>query len=239
MMENWKSGLLAALAVVVLGAGAAAGGESARVGKLEHTVSLDVEYPVTGQAKVDRVVQEWLEKHLKEVMESMAGVALDPDYDESANTISVTFHETKPSERVTSYQFETYVYPWRAAHPMSYASVLNVDLDKREELRLDDVFAYPDRALKLFSEKAPLAVKRDLAEQHPDQFENGVPDDSLFMEGFEPDRDNYQALSLEPNGVRIIFQLYQVLPYVFGKPEAFIPLAELEEAGPRLGLWGR
>lgn len=216
-----------------------AGKAGPRVGKLEHRVVMDVEYPITGQAKVDRVIQEWLEAHLKSTMDSMSGVGLDPDHAESVNTISVGFHETNPSARAASFIFDTYTYPWRAAHPMSYVSVLNIDLDKRERLGLADIFTYPERALRLFAEKAPAAVKRDLAERFPDQFPDGVQSDIVFMEGFDAKEENYSAVSLEPNGVRILFQLYQVLPYVFGKPEAFIPLKELEEAGPKLGLWGR
>lgn len=241
-----KSGLMALVAVAALvfaatpGVGAEEG--KAKVGKLEHRINMDVEYPVTGQAKVDRIIQDWLEKRLEKTVESFTGVVLDPDIDETSVTLSAGFREVKPSARAVSYIFDVYSYPWRAAHPMSYAHVLNIDLDKREQVKFEDVFAHPKRALKIMAEKAPEAVRKDLAERLPDRFKDGVPgfnELGMFMEGFDAKSDNYAAFSLEPNGVRVIFQLYQVLPYVYGKPEAFFSLEELAEAGPNLGLWGK
>lgn len=232
--------LVGMLVVNCMGFGGEEGeADAVRTGKLEHQVTLDVEYPITGQAKVDRLIQHWLEKKLEDTLESFAGVGLDPDVTESRVTLSVSYQESKPSERAASYIFDVFSYPFRAAHPMSHVYVLNIDLDRRERLDFDDIFAHPNRALKIMADKAPEAVRKDLAERLSGQVTEEELSTALFMEGFDPKTSNYKTLSLEPDGVRITFQLYQVAPYVYGKPEAFISLDELEAAGPRLGLWGK
>lgn len=222
-----------------LGVGGEETGKASRTGTLEHQIALDVEYPITGQGKVDRLIQNWLEKRLERTLRSFSGVRLDPDITESKVTLSVNYRETNPSDRAVSYIFDVYSYPFRAAHPMSKVHVLSVDLDRRERIDLESIFAHPKRALKIMAEKAPEAVRKELVERLDGQVDEEEVSSALFMEGFEPNADNYAALALEPNGVRVIFQLYQVAPYVYGKPEAFIPLSDFEEAGPRRELWGK
>jgi hypothetical protein len=48
---------------------------------------------------------------------------------------------------------------------------------------------------------------------------------------------NGVEFGLEPAGIRLYFQEYGVLPYVFGLPTAFIPLADLQSALPRAEIW--
>lgn len=237
-----KCGTMAMLGVALIAAGACVGAaESATASPhravLEHSTTIDITYPVAGRADVDDIIRTWLEKEARERLISYAGVGLDPDVAESSDALGITYRESRPSDRVVSYIFDTYASPWRAAHPMAYVSVLTIDLEAKKRLELADVFAKPDRALELFKEKAPAAVKQDLAERLPGHFEDGFPDDFFFTEGFDATPENYEAMILDPDGVRIVFPLYQILPYVFGMTEAFIPLNQLDEAKPNLSLW--
>lgn len=241
-----KVGTMAALGIALMAVLVAAGpgvaaAESAEksphTAVLEHSTTIDISYPVTGTSEVDDIIRTWLEKNSKDLLSSYVGVSLDPDIAESSDTLSITYRKSRPSERVVSYIFDTYASPWRAAHPMAYVSVLSIDLDAKKQLKLADIFAKPDRALELFKEKSPALVMKDLAERMPGHFDGGVPETYFFNEGFDATPENYQALVLEPDGVRIIFSLYQILPYVFGMTEAFIPLDQLDEAGPNPALW--
>jgi hypothetical protein len=58
------------------------------------------------------------------------------------------------------------------------------------------------------------------------------PDMTTFTfaeDGTLPDKDNFSAFSLEPDGLHLIFQDYQVAPYVAGEPEIVIPYSSLSE----------
>ncbi len=67
--------------------------------------------------------------------------------------------------------------------------------------------------------------------------EADIADAVLFEDGFGPTRENFRDFVLVPGGVRVIFQEYQILPYVFGLPEAFYSLEMLAPAEPRLEDW--
>ncbi len=58
------------------------------------------------------------------------------------------------------------------------------------------------------------------------------PDLATFTfanDGTLPDEENFSAFTLKPDGMHIIFQDYQVAPYVAGEPEIVIPYSALSD----------
>lgn len=233
-----RLGLMLALAALSLTANAGEAKVEGEAG-LSFVWEADAKYPVVGNEAIDKRLRTWLEEHINAMVSDAAVVAVDPDFDGERWSINVTHETARPSPRVVSVVFATYAGSNRAAHPMTYYDVLNFDADLGKELTLGDLFLNPEAALEIMAQNAPRLVKRQLGDLRPDVFPDGADDDVFFMEGFEPKAENYSALALEPNGVRVIFQKYQILPYVFGNMDVYFPLSLLEPAGPNHVWWGK
>lgn len=237
--------ILSAIAVFTLacpGLRAGEDGGDARHGTEQTSTfawDVDVKYPEMGHAGMDERIREWVNSHVAACLDEVKDFANVGDIDFSW-TMSMDYDTTAPSDKAVSLIFTTYTYAKSAAHPMRESNVLNFDTESGKRLSFDDLFDSPDKALAIFAEHAPRLVTEKMKGDYPELFENnGGPDDAFFVEGFEPDRDNYAQIGLEPEGVRVYFQLYQILPYVFGMPEALFTLDMLKEAGPRMAYWGK
>lgn len=197
----------------------------------------DVKYPELGHAEIDAQIRGWIDDNVVDCLDEVKELGTVDGIDLSW-TMSVDYEVTAPSDRAVSVIFTTYTYTLGAAHPMRVKHVLSFDADSGAVLSLDDLFADPEKALAVFSENAPRLVLEEMRADYPDSFADGAePAQAFFEEGFEPMRDNYAEIGLEPGGVRVYFQLYQVLPYVFGTPSALFTLDMLKEAGPKTGYW--
>ena len=224
----------AVLAAVFMVCGVGAAADAPGKARLVQAWTVEAEYPQTGVAEMDRRVREWLEAHINATMAEVAVVSVHPEYDGESWDMGVGFETVRSLPMVVSVVFETYTNPSRAAHPMARRDVLNFNGETGRELGLGDLFADPERALAIMAEHAPRLVEAALREANPEAQLDG---DAWFADGFSPTRENYAALVPEKGGVRVIFQKYQILPYVFGMPEALIPLGLLEPAGPNCALW--
>lgn len=225
----------AVLAVFLGGSVLAREGEA----RLSHRVALDVRYPVVGDSAVDGEIREWLEEHIEDVLEAHRGLVVTPDVSASGLEAGVDYTETRPSARVRCFAFTSFTYSKGAAHPSTRVDILNFDMESKRPLELEDLFDDVPAALRIMSEHAKAKVNEGLASS--DRFSGGLADDdtSWFNEGFAPEKRNYSAFAPEPGGLRVVFQQYQVLPYVFGLPEALFPLDLLAPAAPRLELWAQ
>lgn len=237
-MKATRTILACAIALFAFTAVSAAGDDAEKV-RFTNQWRVDVEYPQLGDNEVDKRIADWLERFINETMADAAVVSVSPDFEGEEWTMAVTYEKAQPSRRVVSLVFDIYTGSSRAAHPMSVVRVLNFDMDNSRELRLDDLFLNPEAALEIMAQNAPRLVADGIKEMFPEQFPSGVGEDAWFKEGFEPRRENYAALAIEPDGVRVYFQKYQVLPYVFGIVEAHFPLSLLEPAGPNHSYWGK
>lgn len=230
----WFCGLLC---VVVLGCGAGVAAET--TARVRHVVEVTAEYPVLGSEVVDESLRGWLEGHIAGCVADLGGVAVEPDFEESVCEVTIGHAVGRPSSRAASVAFTTVLFPYKAAHPLTRRDVLNFDMVEGRRLEFDDVFAEPEKALAIFAAGAKVKIMEYFREHFSERFSKDDTVESMgwFDEGFEPGRENYGVMALTPEGVTIIFQQYQVLPYVFGLPEASFTFEELVEAGPDMRLW--
>lgn len=227
--------LLLAAAVYSFAASAAAG-EMRR--KMSQTWSVEASYPEFGNKTVDEGLREWLNALIAEIMDSVKDYADVEDAESSFSSV-IEYEIVRPSEQAASVAFTIFTYPSGAAHPSAGFEVKNVLLSESRFLGLNDLFENSDLALTILAQHAPKGVMEYLHEYQPGKLTDdfNLTEDEWFLEGSEPKRENYECLLLEPGGVRVIFQLYQVLPYIFGAPEFVVPLGALAPAGPNPKIW--
>ncbi len=220
--------------IFLIGPTATATAGEARSVSFKHSLNMVVDYPQVGTESVDGQIREWLEEHLAETVAGMAGVIIHPDMEGGDDGITVEYALERPSDRALSVVFRTSSFPFKAAHPTARTDVLSFDLRDGARLTMDRIFADPDVALTIMASCARARIAESLEQSNPGQVPDGMADndDLWFAEGFAPTQDNYAAMALVPGGVRVVFQQYQVLPYVYGMPSVFFSLDELAPAGP-------
>ena len=209
----------------------------------EHSIAfswnIEATYPQTGEEKADQAIRAWV----KRIMTSAFGdisehIAIDPDSpEENSWDMSVGYAMSQPSDKIVSLLCIVYTYPGRAAHPSGHMETLNIIKQDGTPLALSDLFEKPDQALVIFAEHSKELVTDWFGKNNPDAAKS-LTTDAWFDAGFEAVPENYSVLQLEPEGIRIHFQQYQILPYAFGMSEAFFPLDMLAPAGPKAGIWG-
>lgn len=204
--------------------------------ELSYDWKLRAAYPALGDEDIDADIANWLEKHLNTLIKEMNDVIVIPDLPAMNSEIGVDYSVSRASNRALSVVFKSYVYPARAAHGTTRAAVVSYDIERKTLLAFEELFGKPDVALEILSREAQNILAGDLKQKKD---ASSADDLTWFKDGFAPERDNFENIVLEPYGIRVIFQQYQVLPYVYGLPEAFFPLEMLAPAEPNYALWGK
>ncbi len=188
---------------------------------------MEANFPRFGNEKIDSNIRSWMAELIPSAQNDLTGFGTT-GLEEGWFEMGIDYAVVSPSEQVRSVKFTIFYSPFGAAHPSTSVAVRNYHLATGERLRLRDIFANPGLAVQIMANHA-----QDILMD-----ENSVLEDSTwFNEGFLPKEENYAALGLEADGVRIYFQQYQVLPYAYGMPEALIPLELLAPAGPNPRIW--
>lgn len=230
-----KSGWFWMLPVLFCAAAVSAGaGDAVKEGKLGYSWSATAAYPLPGPEAADATLRQWLEEHVASQVAAAGGLAsANPVSPEGSWTLEVEYELFRPSESIASVLFTTFTHASGAAHPMTALDAVTIDLEKGKRLALADLFGKPETALAIMAENAPRLAEAALREEHPE-----AADDVVWIrEGFRPTPENYACLVVEPDAVRVHFQRYQILPYVFGSPNIRIPLGLLEGAEPKPAVW--
>ncbi|PIR44858.1 MAG: hypothetical protein COV10_02440 [Candidatus Vogelbacteria bacterium CG10_big_fil_rev_8_21_14_0_10_51_16] len=113
-----------------------------------------------------------------------------------------------------------------AAHPDGHASGVTFRLDTGEQVRLENFFVSPEAALSHLAGRAVEELRKQLA-----PFTGGS--DRRFGDqisrGTTPTKDHYKHFVMGENGLVLIFNPYQVAPYVFGILDVKVSWGELAE----------
>ena len=118
------------------------------------------------------------------------------------------------TEALVSASLQVSQYASGAAHPLPYTVVVNYDLLNGRLLELDDLFRPGSDYIERLAELA----RADLNQRGMLFFEQGV----------EARAENFRAWAVSPEGLVVIFDVYQVAPYAAGAQEVVIPFEQIE-----------
>lgn len=196
------------------------------INRVKPTLKIDVHYPVLGNAAIDDDIKEWATQladnfeteFVEEVTENHTPYELNTTYSllrpAADTTVTVVWE-------VASYT--------QGAHGNVDIVTSSYSLPDGEPLAIGDLFADLGTALNLLSERAYAQLSRTLGD---------MLDEDMLRGGTSPDPDNFSSVALIPGALRVFFQPYQVAPWAAGSQSVDIPLQDLEDASPKLALWG-
>lgn len=145
------------------------------------------------------------------------------------NRISVTYSLKVKTDHILGIAWDVYQQFAGAAHPSEVLNVMVYDLDTGRQLMLADVFIPGSPYLKRLSQFCTQQLTVAAAN-------SGYP---LFEEGLRPIPKNFENFLLRPEGLYIVFNPYQVAPYVAGVQEVTVPytvVADLLQPGGPVSL---
>lgn len=102
------------------------------------------------------------------------------------------------------------------AHPYHKHEMLNYDLTKGTVLTLKDLFKPRVNYLAVFSKVASAELNKKLQDKW------------MIKDGTAPLAKNYQLWNLNNKGIAIMFEEYQVAPYVYGAQEIEVPYSAIK-----------
>lgn len=193
---------------------------------------ISIYYPQVGNSGVDEAVKKYAEdiadSYQQEITDSYSPEEEKPD---SFGNWEETgfFTIERPNPNVISITFNFYTFTG-GAHGMVQINVQNYDLTTGKQLGFNDLFEKPQEALEILSRATEKSLRASLGDE--------VVEDML-KSGTAPEVENFQALSLLPEGIMVEFQPYQVGPWSIGQQRVKIGLEELAPAGPAPLVWPR
>ena len=146
--------------------------------------------------------------HMQTLPEDMKHNTLTIDYD-----IDVIHPNKQP---VISVRLAAEGMQAGRAHPYHSYRTLNFDLSTGKVLALNDLFKPKTNYLKVFAKYSTQKLNQTLKEKF------------MITNGTAPDIKNYKTWNIQPEGILITFDEYQVAPYVEGAQEVEIPFSELK-----------
>jgi hypothetical protein len=162
--------------------------------------------------QVSKFKKEMAQPEQEETDSSLPNSSLDIGY-----TIALA------TDELISIEFDIGTYYRGAAHPNSYAIVLNFDVKNGKTLKLADLFKTGAKYLQTLS---AYAIK-DLKQQS--KAKDGVLDDESIQNGAGPTAKNYDSWTITKKGIGITFDAYQVGPYVAGPQYVSVPYSALKD----------
>jgi hypothetical protein len=145
--------------------------------------------------------------------QSFQELAVTPN--SNGSSLEVTYTTVSQIGDLWSFKFDFSFYADSAAHPGLNSLTLNYDLGQGRELTLGDLFLPDSNYLD------------KIAEYCTKELRNQPFFDASTLEGAQPTPENYRNWNIDPGGIMITFDEYQVAPGAAGPQKVVVPYAEL------------
>ena len=155
-------------------------------------------------------------------MDTMATTSGEAELFNYVNELQTDFSIPLLSSKYASILFSYYYYTG-GAHGNTTTSSYNYDFENKKKIELEDLFAENFDYLKFISDYCI----EDIRKQNEDQ--DYTPDMDWISGGASPDQANFKTFLITENSLIILFDPYQVAPYVWGIVAVNIPFSKFKE----------
>ena len=202
--------------------------QPAEIVRKTDNMDVAVRYPAIGQAVIDADLAHWAASLVQDFEQNFAQpemrVKEAPPF-----SLNVLYAVERPSERALSAVFEVSSYTG-GVHGNLDILVRSYDMQSGRLLTLEHLFEDAESALQIMSTYCAAVLRATLG---------SAAVEDMLKAGTSPDADNFAAVVLRPEGIRVYFQPYQVAPWSAGPQAVEIPLEVLAEARPVVQWWGK
>ena len=199
--------------------------QTERIEEETSTYRIKVRYPriaelgdSAAESASNRIIRNSVEENVRQFREdAQTATAGDSDI---KSEMTMDFQVVRAEKDFTSIRLDQYYFVAGAAHGLPLVTGFNYDFSRRRRLQLADLFRGNSIYLETLSRLAREQLVENLGEYYDEDFAAG---------GTEPKAENFAEFLLPADQLKIIFNVYQVAPYVAGSQEINIPYADLRE----------
>jgi len=197
----------------------------------KDTYEIDASYPVVSGLANIKVVNNINAALLAYISQAVSdfktnNVGGNPDVPAGVgpSTLSIEYStSTLSSANILSVQFDSEFYSVGAAHPGHQSDTFVFNIVTGKIIALADLFT--GNYLQVLSGYSRKALTDQLTEAL-----QSAPDMDMINAGTDPsDPDNFKTFFPDSDGLHIVFNEYQVGPYVIGRQEVVVPYSVLNE----------
>lgn len=191
------------------------------------SLKIQFAYPELGIAAIDSHIAQWATTMANDFKENITRES--PPEDKTKYEMSGKYTVSRPSAAAVSITYEIWTYTG-GAHGNLDIITLNYDTEHGTPLSFEHLFHDVEQALELMSTYCYTVLAAELGADSSA---------AMLKSGTSPDAENFSAITLQPAGVTIHFQPYQVAPWSAGPQKVSMSLNDIAEAQPQLEFWGR
>ncbi|MBU1038750.1 RsiV family protein [Patescibacteria group bacterium] len=158
----------------------------------------------------------------KQELSDWDGARVSPE-DFYSSSLNVDYDLKQATTILVSWRFNISNYLTGAAHPNSFSETVNYSVKDKKIIELADLFKSQTNYLEILSSLAIL----NLASQ-PDLKDDDGLSLTLIKQGAAPTLANFSKFTIQPVGLELYFDPYQVAAYAAGLRTVIIPWIELE-----------
>jgi hypothetical protein len=195
---------------------------------------IDVKYPEIKYSdfkfeKYGKAINDEISAHIKDkidyfISEVEAWGSTKEDIEMTMKSGLYTSYEiTTLNPKLISIRFDNSIYHAGAAHPDTYTTVLNYDVENDNEIIIADVFKADSGWEQALSDY----IVPELNEKLITDFE--FDDSEWVLKGAGPKHENFTVFTFSDDGITFTWDLYIVAPYAAGPQSIFVPYSEIEE----------
>ncbi len=174
------------------------------------------------QDKINSIIQTEIKKVSDDFIKEMEDWDLTDIPADFGSEFDCNYSVSYSQDNIFSFAFDIYTYFAGAAHPYSYSYCMNLDLERVKVMDFALMFRDENTGLKKLSDYCFKELKKR------NDTEDICTDDEWLKEGTKPDPENYRSISIELDGLLVIFNAYQVACYAAGPQTVLIPYSELK-----------
>lgn len=185
--------------------------------------SIKIAYPVITSMKNTKIqsnINSQILASVNSIKSNFLKDLTDEIFGGNKNELNIVTPMVFLSKNIVNVEFEVSEYYSGSAHPNHYQYTQNFDILTGQKISLKDVFKADEDYLNLISKTVKPLV---LAKVKSLGF-----DTSMVAEGIKPTADNFQFFHISDNGLVVIFNPYQVAPYVVGTLNITIPWSSFD-----------
>ncbi len=178
---------------------------------------INIYYPFTIDDELNSYINTKLDLYMKDI--KFQASKFDEEVQEGKYKLNISFNSTKGNNGYISFIFSV-TQDIKYLHPTETIFVINYDSNNKKIIMQEDLEKiYPNLYYNLSEYTYNELLKRQ------DIQEMGALD--LLKDGTRPNKYNFMDLAFRENSMFVIFEKYQVAPYILGHFEIEVPLEKL------------
>ena len=171
----------------------------------EHKNKINIYFPITNYDLLDKEINNIIDTYIKEFKDAINEYKIQENL---YYTLYINYDEYTYKNYI-SFVFNIEMFTG-GAHPNHFITTINYDTLNNKFINIDSLIDLNKNILNSLSKESRNILSSDK------KFQINYNKDMMY-EGTLPDKKNFKNFVLTENGLKILFNYYQIAPYYYGE----------------------